>query len=126
MPLGEVFVSPKERTANGTYVIDGSQAGAGIVDKPIKITVKKGYATKIQGGKSAAKLRQVLASINDKNAYNIAELGIGTNSKAKFTGKTLEDEKIFKTCHISLGNNKSYGEKIDVPVHLDGVTQALF
>lgn len=121
LPLGEVFVSPKEKTANGVYFIDGSHAGVGKVDEPIKITVKNGFAEKIEGGNSASKLKDILSSINNKKAYNIAELGIGTNLSAKLTGKVLEDEKIFKTCHIALGNNKSFGGKIDVPIHLDGV-----
>ena len=52
---------------------------------------------------------------------NIAEFSIGTNEKAKITGITLEDEKVLGTAHIALGNNKSYGGKVDVPLHLDGV-----
>ena len=94
-------------------------AGVGKV-KNMKITVEDGYATKIQGDRSR-KLKKILEDIKDKDAYAIAELGIGTNDKAVITGNILEDEKVLGTAHIALGNNRSYGGKIDVPVHLDGV-----
>lgn len=121
LPLGEVFVAPKEGTANGIYVVNASHAGVGKLDKPIKLFVRKGFVREIKGGKSAQELIKILDSVKDKKAYNIAEFGIGTNLKAKITGKILEDEKVFKTCHIALGNNKSFGGKVDVPIHLDGV-----
>lgn len=33
----------------------------------------------------------------------------------------LEDEKKLGTVHIALGDNKSMGGKINVPIHVDGV-----
>lgn len=54
-------------------------------------------------------------------ARSIAEFGIGTNEKAKISGIVLEDEKVLGTVHIAVGNNKSMGGEIDVPIHLDGV-----
>ncbi|MCK4520976.1 MAG: aminopeptidase, partial [Nanoarchaeota archaeon] len=71
--------------------------------------------------KEALKLKNILRKVKDKNAYSVAELGIGTNNKAKITGNILEDEKAMGTAHIALGNNKSYEGKIDVPIHVDGV-----
>ncbi len=123
IPMGEVFVSPKEGTAEGTYVIDGSHSGVGKVSitKPIKITVKKGYAVKIEGDAKAKKLDKMLKAVRKKGAYNIAELGIGTNPKAKIIGNPLEDEKVMGTCHIALGKNSAFGGKINVPIHLDGI-----
>ena len=119
LPSGESCLAPVEGTANGTFIVDASFLEK--VDKPIKLTVKEGYVVDIRGGKTAAKLKKLLKSIGDKNAYNIAELGIGTNDKAKITGEILEDEKVLGTAHIALGNNISYGGKINVPIHLDGV-----
>jgi len=119
LPSGESSLGPLEGTTNGIFVVDASFIEK--VDKPIRVTVNEGYATKIEGGKTARKLKKVLKSINDKNAYAIAELGIGTNDKAKITGNILEDEKVLGTAHIALGNNKSFHGKIDVPIHLDGI-----
>lgn len=119
LPSGEAGLAPVEGTTNGTLVVDASFLEK--VDKPIIIEIRAGYAVNIKGGKTAAKLRKILAKVRDKNAYAVAELGIGTNDSAKITGKILEDEKVLGTAHIAFGNNKSYGGVIDVPIHLDGV-----
>jgi leucyl aminopeptidase (aminopeptidase T) len=121
LPVGEACTTPVEGTANGIFIVDASFGGIGKLSKPIKITVKDGFAVKIEDGEEAKKLKKILEDIHDKNAFNIAELGIGTNDKAKITGNVLEDEKVIGTCHIALGNSKSLGGKVDVPVHLDGV-----
>jgi len=121
LPYGEVYVSPLEGTAEGTYVVDGSQAGIGLLRKPIAIAVKKGKAISFTGGVQAKKFAELVKGVGKVGAYNIAELGIGTNPKAKITGNVLEDEKILGTCHIALGNNYSFGGKVNVPFHVDGV-----
>ena len=118
LPAGEAAVLP--RNSNGFFIVDATFAGTGKLDKPIKITVKDNYAVKIEGGEAAKKLLNIINNFGEK-ARNIAELGIGTNDKAKITGLTLEDEKVLGTAHIALGNNKSYGGEVDVPLHLDGV-----
>ncbi len=86
----------------------------------IKIEVKNGFATGITGGKSAKKLVKMLAPFGRKGR-NIAEIGIGTNDKAKLSGLILEDEKVLGTAHIALGNNLSMGGNVSVGIHLDGV-----
>lgn len=125
LPTGETYLAPVEGTANGVFVVDGSMAGIGLMKNAnITIYVEEGYATEITGGIAAKKLVKLLDSVNDKKAYNIAEFGIGTNDKAKLSGILLEDEKVMGTIHIALGNNKSMGGKIDVPIHLDGVVKS--
>ena len=121
LPAGEVCFSPVEGSANGIFVVDASMSGIGLVKHPIRITVEDGCAVKIEGKKEAKQLNQLLASLKDKRAYNIAELGIGTNYKAKITGHVIEDEKVMGTAHIALGNNISFGGSVDAPCHLDGV-----
>ena len=102
-------------------MVDGSFAGVGkIGKKPIHITVEKGFAVEIKGGKEASKLQSLLEPLG-KAAYNIAELGIGTNDQAIVTGQILEDEKVMGTVHIALGNNVSMGGTCSVGIHLDGV-----
>ncbi len=121
LPTGETFTAPKEGTAKGVFVVDGSMAGIGVVGKtPIKIYVENGLATKITGGAKAKKLVKMLEPFGEKGR-NIAELGIGTNHKAKISGLILEDEKVMGTAHIALGDNKTMGGKVNVPIHLDGV-----
>lgn len=123
LPTGETYLAPVEGTANGVFVVDGSMAGLGLIQNVnITIEVKDGFAVKISGGPIAKKLDTMLASVG-KLAYNIAEFGVGTNDKAKLSGVLLEDEKVMGTIHIALGNNKSMGGSIDVPIHLDGVVK---
>ncbi|MFA6881907.1 MAG: aminopeptidase, partial [Aminobacterium sp.] len=54
-------------------------------------------------------------------ARNVAELGIGTNNKARVTGVILEDEKIYGTVHIALGSNDTFGGTVAAGIHVDGV-----
>jgi leucyl aminopeptidase (aminopeptidase T) len=120
LPAGESFLAPVENTANGKIIIDGSILNLKIKNK-ITIKVKNGYAENIKGKFEAKLLNEILEKVKNKKAYNIAELGIGTNPKAIVTGNTLEDEKVKGTCHLALGNNIGFGGKTDVPVHIDGV-----
>lgn len=120
LPAGEACIAPVEGTTNGIIVVDASIALIGNLKHYIKLYVLNGYVTKIDGEKEAEKLKKILNKFH-KNARNIAEFGIGTNDKAKVTGNVLEDEKAIRTCHFALGNNKSFGGKIDVPLHLDAV-----
>jgi leucyl aminopeptidase (aminopeptidase T) len=142
LPAGEMFISPELGAANGTLVFDGSIAsdsGIIIIKKPIKTTVKNNLVTKVSGGSEAKLLQATLTRAKKtthkfhkdgkisnkdlpeylKNIYNLGELGIGLNEKAKIVGNMLEDEKVFKTCHIAIGAN--YDEDAKALIHLDGL-----
>ena len=120
LPAGEVFVAPVEGSAEGVLVVDGSMAGIGVLEEPIKMEVRGGYVVNIAGGGSAESLKKILDRYG-KDARNIAELGIGLNPRAKLSGFVLEDEKVLGTVHIALGDNSTFGGKVSVPSHLDGV-----
>ena len=119
LPAGEIFIAPLEYKTNGVIISDAN------IDKNrrienIKIEIKDGFISKIEGGRISNKFKKLLKY---KLYKNVAELGIGTNYKAKITGNILEDEKVSGTCHIAFGNNKHFGGKVDVPFHVDGVFQ---
>jgi len=117
LPAGEACLAPVEGTTNGVLVMDSMGS---TVTQPLKVTVKDGWAKRFDGP-DAAKLESLLKAA-DKNAYNIGELGIGTNPKARITGKVLEDEKVLGTVHIALGDNTSYqGGHTKSKIHLDGI-----
>jgi leucyl aminopeptidase (aminopeptidase T) len=120
LPAGETFFAPIEGTAQGVIVFDGAMAGVGKVSKPIRIVVRDGMAVEITGGEEAQKLNALINPLGNA-ARNIAELGIGTNDRAKITGVILEDEKVLGTVHIALGDNMSMGGAVSVPSHLDGL-----
>jgi leucyl aminopeptidase (aminopeptidase T) len=115
LPCGEGFISPSG--GNGTLVVDGSMAGIGLVDEPVELVVEGGHLTSARGGQGMA-FMELLTEHGDE-ATNVAELGIGTNEKAKLTGEILEDEKIAGTCHVAFGASAGIGGTVQVPVHLD-------
>lgn len=115
LPAGEGFIAPLERKSQGVLVFDGSFAGLGALTQPLKITVDGGKAVKIEGDKG--KLKKMLSL----GGNNIAEVGIGTNPKAKLIGTVLEDEKVMGTVHVALGDNHTFGGKIRADIHLDGI-----
>ena len=118
LPAGEIFIAPLEGKTDGIIIADASAGGLGKTDREIKIIVKMGFIENIEGGRIASQFKKLLKNQLYKN---VAELGIGTNYRAKITGEVLEDEKVAGTCHIAFGNNKHFGGKIDVPFHVDFV-----
>ncbi|MBU2472392.1 MAG: aminopeptidase [Bacteroidetes bacterium] len=120
LPTGEAYLAPLECKSNGVVVVDGSMASVGMVETPIRVVVKDGYATEITGGKEAEKLKQLFEP-HGLDGRNVAEFGIGTNDKAILTGLILEDEKVMGTIHIAFGDNKSMGGSVRVASHLDGL-----
>jgi len=143
LPCGEMFISPALGTANGTIVFDGSMTleRTLIIKDPIKVAVKEGFVTEVDGGKEARKLEAYIrkaertpfkmskkgeltkekAAEYAKNARNIGEFGIGLNSKAKIVGKVLEDEKVLDTVHFAIGFN--YDQDALALIHSDGIVK---
>ncbi len=113
LPAGEVDTAPNLSSANGILVINKM----GKYGENIKMKIEDGVAVEIGG---SDKLISEIDLLGDR-ARVIAEIGIGTNPKAKVIGNVLEDEKVLGTVHIALGNNVSYGGRNNVPFHVDGI-----
>jgi len=144
LPAGETFISPENGTANGVICFDGSisvSEGEIMIDTPIRCAVKDGFVRDVSGGEEAACLLRTIEAaernardmeksgrlpagngeLYARNARNIGELGIGLNPAARITGKMLEDEKAFRTCHFAIGMN--YDEDAPCLIHLDGLVR---
>jgi leucyl aminopeptidase (aminopeptidase T) len=119
LPAGEGFVAPVEGKTEGRIVFDGSIWPVGILPEPLVVEVEGGYATDFSG--AAAEAFTGTISPYGKEAFAVAELGIGTNDNARLTGEVLEDEKILGTIHVAFGDNHSFGGSIRVSSHQDGV-----
>ncbi|UCH90350.1 MAG: aminopeptidase [Thermoplasmata archaeon] len=142
LPCGEVFISPELGRAEGTIVFDGSISsaeGAILIKTPITVQVKEGFCAEPAGGEEAEELKSTLLKAEEttrtfeaegklpsseldsylKNIYHLGELGIGLNPAAEIVGNILEDEKVFRTCHIAVGSN--YDEDANALTHLDGL-----
>jgi leucyl aminopeptidase (aminopeptidase T) len=126
LPAGECFVAPLEDSAEGVLAVDKSFPEL-VVKQPVRMTFEKGRVVAIEGGPEAEELRRRIEHgeklPNGENCRVIAELGIGTNPKARLTGKLMTDEKVMGTVHIAIGDNSSpsYGGANHAPIHIDGV-----
>jgi len=122
LPTIEVFIAPIEESVNGTIVVDAScSGGIGIINEPIYLTVTNGRVVSIDGKKEAAMLKDLLGKANNENAYQVAEMAVGLNPNCRITGKIVEDEGKYGTCHVALGNNLGFGGKSNAPLHIDMV-----
>ncbi|MCX8178751.1 MAG: aminopeptidase [Candidatus Aenigmarchaeota archaeon] len=113
LPAGEVDTSPNDFSSKGRIIIDKM----GSYGDKIEFKVREGVAYDIKGSQ---KMIEKINEIGEKVRI-VAELGIGTNPKAKVIGNVLEDEKVLGTVHIAFGNNTSYGGKNKVQFHQDGI-----
>ncbi|WAH37107.1 aminopeptidase [Alicyclobacillus dauci] len=118
LPSGEAYIAPVEGSGQGELVIDGSMVGLGLLSDPLKLTVKDGLLVSAEGDRADEWLQQLGSS---KEARNVAELGVGTNPKARLTGVILEDEKAYGTIHVAFGSNATFGGTVQAGVHMDGV-----
>ena len=120
LPSGEAFMAPDEGKTSGQLVVDASIAGTGKLQNPIIIDIENGSAIKFRGGQEADQFEKMLGEYGAP-AFNVAELGVGSNEAAIITGNILEDEKVFGTIHIAFGNNIGMGGTNNVSIHCDGV-----
>jgi leucyl aminopeptidase (aminopeptidase T) len=116
LPCGEGFIAP----LNGEgRVIALSLGPLGISDEPATLTVSDGKLTGADGGLGRDWIKRL--DKHGEPGRNLAELGVGTNDKARLTGKVLEDEKILGTIHVAFGASAGIGGTVSVPIHLDVV-----
>jgi aminopeptidase len=117
LPAGEAYVAPVENKSNGVVMVDGSFAPIGAIAMPLRLDVKNGVITRVQGNRRMASIFRKYS----KREKTLCEFGIGTNYKAKITGNVLEDEKVLGTIHVAFGNNLAFGGKNNARIHLDAV-----
>jgi leucyl aminopeptidase (aminopeptidase T) len=79
MLAGQISWSPIESTINGTLVFDGAlwpPLELGKLNNPVKLEIKEGRITKIEGGAEADIFADWLKSFNDPNMYRIAHYSL--------------------------------------------------
>ncbi|WP_435063005.1 aminopeptidase [Halobaculum sp. EA56] len=120
LPAGEVFVSPE--TADGTYVVDGTMMPYGLLEgRELRFEVEDGFVTDISDDEVREQVEAAAEQVGE-DAYNLAELGIGTNvGVTDLVGSVLLDEKAAGTVHIAIGDDAGIGGDTDAPLHLDGI-----
>jgi leucyl aminopeptidase (aminopeptidase T) len=117
LPCGEGFIAPLG--GEGRIVVAATLAALGIAEEPVTLTVSDGRLVDARGGLGPRFL--ALLEEAGERGTNLAELGVGTNDRAKLTGNVLEDEKILGTVHVAFGASAGIGGTVSVPIHLDVV-----
>lgn len=115
IPDGEVFVAPKEDTADGWVHFDSLDWG---LLQDVTLHFKKGKVVKHKA-KNKEMTRWLGKKLKlDKGAGLIGEFAIGTNEEVtNMVGDPLFDEKKYGTFHIALGNG--YGSNNSSIRHWD-------
>ncbi len=120
IPSGETFVAPLETTANGTLKVEASAVPPFGKVKGLTLHFKEGRVEDFEAVSGRDIFRKFLdANTGDKD--RIAEMGIGCNPGAEYTGGSIIiDEKIYRTVHIAVGNNTgAYHGTNKASSHLD-------
>jgi len=88
------------------------------------MSFENGRLVAIDGGSEATRLSNLLESLEDKNAYEFAAWGIGTNPGAALVGEdpSFEGERVHGWTHVSTGSSAALpGGTVQAKIHLDGI-----
>jgi leucyl aminopeptidase (aminopeptidase T) len=103
-------------------VVDASASNLGLLRAPIHMEVHDGRVTTVTGGSQASAVARSLAATGHEESYVVAEFGIGLNPAGLVRGHIVEDEGVYGTAHIALGNNTHFTGGMNwAPIHFDYV-----
>jgi 2,5-dihydroxypyridine 5,6-dioxygenase len=132
-PSGFLLTQGNDNDVDGTVVLmpgDIIAAFRRYVQSPIKLTVKKGKVTNIEGdGVDAPLMRSYIESFRDDRAYAVSHIGWGLNERANWhhaaSSRELDFEigmnglAFYGNVLFSLGPNTEVGGTNDTACHLD-------
>lgn len=130
-PSGFALTFPDEGGTNGTIVVEKGDIllpQKRYCSERIVLTVKNGYATKIEGGIDAELLKDYMAAFNDPEAFAISHIGWGLQSRARWSTLGLYDReatigmdaRAFEGNFLfSLGPNNEAGGSRTTTCHID-------
>jgi len=127
LPAGKVFVLPKEGTANGKVVIDGSWEGHRL-EEPLTLLIEDGIVIGTSGGEESEEITRVMDEARSRvrtslieRVGTIAEFGFGMNPRSHISGNQLEDQVVRGSAYIAIGDNSALGGTASVGFQLRGV-----
>ena len=127
LPAGKVFVLPKEGTANGKIVIDGSWEGDRL-EEPLTLLIEDGVVIGTSGGEESEEITRVMDKARSRvrtslieRVGTIAEFGFGMNPRSHISGNQLEDQVVRGSAYIAIGDNSALGGTASVGFQLRGV-----
>jgi leucyl aminopeptidase (aminopeptidase T) len=120
LPPGNAGTGPDHGSAQGRVVVDASICPVyEPLREPVILTIEDGYITDIEGGGQAMRWKQMIEELDDPDAYNVCEIGVGMNPRARVSGEPLEDERIYGSGHIGIGTDITFGGNIKAKWHVD-------
>ena len=126
MLTGQINVVPRFGSIQGTIVFDGcvTPPFGRIPDEPIRLTIKDGVITAVDGGEDARTYEAYLRQFNDPGMLKMAHISYGFNPGAQLTGNIVEDERVWGATEWGIG----YVSDVDAPPcgqdavsHTDGI-----
>jgi 2,5-dihydroxypyridine 5,6-dioxygenase len=130
-PSGFLFTFANEGGSNGTIVVDTGDIvlpQKSYTTAPIKLTIEKGYARKIEGGIDAQLLAEYMATFKDPEAYAMSHIGWGLQPRCHWSTLAMYDKeqtiamdaRAFEGNFLfSLGPNNEAGGKRTTACHID-------
>jgi leucyl aminopeptidase (aminopeptidase T) len=114
-PAGEIFIAPREGTAEGRLVID--RLFHEVLTEPATVTLRDGFASRVVGAHSAV----LEMNKGGRDGRNLGKFGMGLNPRARRTGNVREEEKVLGGAHIVFGDNAVYGGRVRCGVRVDAL-----
>jgi leucyl aminopeptidase (aminopeptidase T) len=110
LPAGYVAVTPKERSANGTYVSDVPEAEAGCLIHDVAWKFKDGRLASFAGGKNIEGVKSIWQKAKgDKDQVGSLMMGLNPKAKNGFVYNSI----VLGTVTLSLGDNRDLGGKME-------------
>ncbi|GFG51089.1 leucyl aminopeptidase [Mycolicibacterium agri] len=130
-PSGFVFTGGKDDGVDGRIVLapgDVLLPFNSFVQRPVEITIEKGFITDIRGELDAQMLKSYIESFNDPRGYGMSHVGWGLNERAQWHGLLppafaggmgMEPRSVYGNVMFSIGPNNELGGPNDTPCHFD-------
>jgi hypothetical protein len=98
------------------------------VQRPVEITIEKGFITDIRGDLDAQMLKSYIQSFDDPRGYGMSHVGWGLNDLAQWHGMLpplfaggmgMEPRAVYGNVMFSIGPNNELGGPNDTACHFD-------
>jgi leucyl aminopeptidase (aminopeptidase T) len=116
LPFGEAFAVP---VGGCGRLVPSTVAGMGRVGPDTVLEIGDGALVGGSGADGRTLAEKLRA--HGPPGLNVAELGVGTNERARLSGSVVEDEKMLGSVHVAFGASAAIGGTVNVPVHEDCV-----
>lgn len=107
-PLGgQISWAPVEDSIEGVIVADTfiwPPQEIGLLRSPVKISIREGRITKIEGGVEARIFEKWLERLGDEKMYYVAHASWGFHPNARLRGIPLEDERLYAGFEFGFGS----------------------